>query len=109
MHYHFPTNVAAQLPDLKRLSIHCRIILPQVVILSFPALMNINLMVFKDTVLILTYGYYELLGAANASVNTQEWSSFAMEMFLVVYLVFLGSGMLISSVGRRIEESLRRV
>lgn len=100
---------AAQSLGLKRLSIHCRIILPQVVILSFPALMNINLMVFKDTVLILTYGYYELLGAANASVNTQEWSSFAIEMFLVVYLVFLCSGMLISSVGRRIEESLRRV
>ncbi|MET3660054.1 ABC transporter permease subunit [Aquamicrobium ahrensii] len=100
---------AAQSLGLRRFSIHCRIILPQVVILSFPALMNINLMVFKDTVLILTYGYYELLGAANASVNTQEWSSFAMEMFLVVYLVFLGAGMLISVVGRRIEESRQRV
>jgi Na+/H+-translocating membrane pyrophosphatase len=31
-----------------------------------------------------------------------------MEMFLVVYLVFLFSGVLISAVGRRIEESLRR-
>ena len=30
-------------------------------------------------------------------------------VFLVVYVVFLCSGMLISSVGRRIEESLRRV
>ena len=75
---------------------------------SFPALMNINLMVFKDTVLILTFGFYELLGAANASINTQEWSSFALEMFLVVYLVFFVAGTLISRVGRRIEQSLRR-
>jgi ABC-type amino acid transport system permease subunit len=65
-------------------------------------------MVFKDTVLILTFGYYELLGTANASINTQEWSSFAMEMFLLVYLVFFVSGMLISLVGRRIEKSLLR-
>jgi len=49
-----------------------------------------------------------LLGTANASINTQEWSSFAMEMFLLVYLVFFVSGMLISLVGRRIEKSLLR-
>jgi ABC-type amino acid transport system permease subunit len=31
-----------------------------------------------------------------------------MEMFLLVYLVFFVSGMLISLVGRRIEKSLLR-
>lgn len=97
---------AAQSLGLKWLSVYGRIVLPQVVVKSFPALMNINLMVFKDTVLVLTFGYYELLGAANASINTQEWSSFAIEMFLLVYLVFFVSGTLISEVGRRIERSL---
>lgn len=100
---------AAQSLGLKSPSVYGRIVLPQVIIKSFAALMNINLMVFKDTVLVLTFGYYELLGAANASINTQEWSSFAIEMFLLVYLAFLVSGMLISSVGRQIERSLVRI
>ncbi len=99
---------AAQSLGLKWPNIHARIVLPQIVIRSFPALMNINLMVFKDTVLILTFGYYELLGAANASINTQEWSSFAMEMFLLVYLVFFAFGMMISFVGSRIEQNMLR-
>jgi amine acid ABC transporter, permease protein, 3-TM region, His/Glu/Gln/Arg/opine family len=100
---------AAQSLGLKWMNVYGRIVLPQVVIKSFPALMNINLMVFKDTVLVLTFGYYELLGAAHASINTQEWSSFAIEMFLFVYLVFFVSGTLISGVGRRIEQSLVRI
>lgn len=106
--FHAGQIEAAQSLGLKWAKIHGRIILPQVVTRSLPALMNVNLMVFKDTVLILTFGYYELLGTANASINTQEWSSFAMEMFLLVYLVFFVSGMLISLVGRRIEKSLLR-
>lgn len=99
---------AAQSLGLKRGTIHTVVILPQVITLSFPALMNLNLMVFKDTVLILTFGYYELLGAANASINTQEWSSFAMEMFFFVYIIFFLSGALISKCGSVVELELRR-
>jgi len=98
---------AASSLALRPWRIHTVIVLPQIVTLSFPAMMNINLMVFKDTVLTLTFGYYELLGTANASINTQEWSSFAIEMFLIVYVLFFVSGLVISAVGEKIEQNRR--
>ncbi len=91
---------------MKSPTVYLEVILPQVVALSFPALMNISLMVFKDTVLILAFGYYELLGAANASINTQEWNGFAPEMFIFVYAVFWSSCSLISRAGRAVERNL---
>lgn len=97
---------AARSLGLKRLSIYTRVILPQVVALSFPALMNVNLMVVKDTVLILALGYYELLGAGNALLNTSEWRSYVLEMFIVIYLIFWLVCWLIAYAGRAVEGSL---
>jgi general L-amino acid transport system permease protein len=97
---------AAQSLGLKGARVYGEVVLPQVIALSFPALMNITLMVFKDTVLILAFGYYELLGAANASINTQEWSGFAVEMFIFIYIVFFISCSMISYVGRVVEQGL---
>ncbi len=97
---------AAHALGLKGIRVYGEVVLPQIIALSFPALMNITLMVFKDTVLILAFGYYELLGAANASINTQEWSTFAIEMFVFVYVVFFVSCSLISHAGRVVERGL---
>ncbi|TIS68560.1 ABC transporter permease subunit [Mesorhizobium sp.] len=97
---------AARSLGMKRLTIFARVILPQVVALSFPALMNVNLMVVKDTVLILALGYYELLGAGNAVLNTAEWRSYVLEMFVVIYLVFWLVCWLISYAGRAVEANL---
>ncbi|WP_448955255.1 amino acid ABC transporter permease [Labrys neptuniae] len=97
---------AAQSLGMKRFTLYFEIILPQVVALSFPAVMNVSLMVFKDTVLILALGYYELLGAANASINTQEWRGFAIEMFVFIYIVFWLCCSLVSRAGRAVENSL---
>jgi general L-amino acid transport system permease protein len=91
---------------MKRVTVYTEIILPQVIVLSFPALMNVSLMVFKDTVLVLALGYYELLGAANASINSQEWRGFAVEMFVFVYLIFWFACSLISRAGRAVEGDL---
>lgn len=97
---------AAQSLGMKRFTSYAEIVLPQVIALSFPALMNVSLMVFKDTVLVLALGYYEVLGAANASINTQEWRGFAVEMFVVVYLIFWGACSLIARAGSAVEGSL---
>ena len=97
---------AAHSLGLKTRTIYLQIVVPQAVSISFPSLMNVNLMVYRDTVLVLALGYYELLGAANASLGSHEWRGFAIEAFIFVYLVFLVSCSLIAWAGQTIEQNL---
>lgn len=83
-----------------------RVVLPQAVRVSIPALVNIFLAFFKDTSLVGAIGLFDLLGTAKAVVVDPQWVGFGVEVYLFVaalYFVFCSA---LSRYSLRLERQL---
>lgn len=82
------------------------IVLPQALRITLPATVNLLVVAFKDTSLVVVVGLFDLVASANASVANDAWSPFFSEMYLFVAGVFLIATGAISYAGGRIERKL---
>ena len=64
------------------------IILPQALRLVIPPLVNTFIGFFKDTSLVLIIGIFDLLTAGKTAIIEPQWQPFAVEVYLVVGLIY---------------------
>ena len=68
-----------------------RVILPQVLAMVLPALVNVFIAFFKATSIVVVVGIFDLMTAAKRAVADPQWQGFGTEIYLVVgaiYFVF---------------------
>ena len=83
-----------------------KIILPQVLRLTIPSLVNIFISAFKDTSLVVIISMHDLLGTTNAAIIDPEWLGIYVEAYVftaMIYFIFCGG---ISWYSQRLERHL---
>ena len=71
-----------------------RIVLPQVFRHALPGTINMVVVTFKETAIIIIIGFFEILASANAAFGTAEWAPYYIEVYVFVgaiYWVFIFS------------------
>ena len=84
-----------------------RIILPQVLRLTIPSLVNIFISAFKDTSLVVIISMHDLLGTTNAAIIDPEWLGIYVEAYVftaMIYFLFCGG---ISWYSQSLERHLK--
>lgn len=79
---------------LTYLQILSRIILPQVFRHALPSTINMVVVTFKETAIVIIIGFFDILASANAAFGTGEWSPYYMEVYAFVagiYWLFIFS------------------
>jgi general L-amino acid transport system permease protein len=81
-----------------------RVVMPQAWRVALPSLTSHSIGVLKDTALISVVGLHELQGSLGLSLNGDaDWRPFFLEAYLAVGAIYLGMGMAVSALGRRLE------
>lgn len=86
---------------------NCFIVLPQVLRVCIPGIVNNFIALFKDTTLVLIIGIYDFLGIVQAATTSPLWLGTALEAYLfcgTVYWIFCFS---MSFYSRYLERKLR--
>ena len=73
------------------------IILPQVFRHALPATINMVVVTFKETAVVIIIGFFDLLASASAAFGTGEWVAYYMETYLFVAFIYWA---FITSLGR---------
>lgn len=71
-----------------------RIILPQVFRYALPSTINMIVITFKETAIVIIIGFFEILASTNAAYGTGEWTAYYKEALLFaagIYWIFLFS------------------
>lgn len=79
---------------LSYLHILSNIILPQVFRNALPSTINMVVITFKETAIVIIIGFFEILASANAAYGTGEWTPYYLEVLAFVaaiYWIFLFS------------------
>ena len=64
------------------------IVMPQVLKISIPGIVNTFIGLFKDTTLVLIIGMFDLLGMGKAALTNLNWAGLHREMYLFVAVAF---------------------
>jgi general L-amino acid transport system permease protein len=86
-----------------------RIVLPQALRVSIPALVNTFIAFFKDTSLVMVIGLFDLLGAAKAVIVDAKWVGFGVEVYLFVAILYFAFCFGVSQYSQRLERALMRL
>ncbi len=73
------------------------IILPQVFRHALPATINMVVVTFKETAVVIIIGFFDLLASASAAFGTGDWVAYYMETYLFVAFIYWA---FITSLGR---------
>ncbi|MEX0301878.1 MAG: amino acid ABC transporter permease, partial [Leisingera sp.] len=73
---------------LSRLQVLGRIVLPQVFRHSLPGTINMVVVTFKETAIVIIIGFFDILASANAAFGTGEWAPYYMEVYAFVGLIY---------------------
>ena len=65
-----------------------RIVLPQVFRHSLPGTINMVVVTFKETAIVIIIGFFEILASANAAFGTAEWAPYYIEVYVFVGLIY---------------------
>ena len=65
-----------------------RIVLPQVFRHALPGTINMVVVTFKETAIVIIIGFFEILASANAAFGTGEWSPYYIEVYVFVGLIY---------------------
>ncbi|MGX9417757.1 amino acid ABC transporter permease [Vibrio sp. WJH972] len=65
-----------------------RIILPQVFRHALPSTINMVVVTFKETAIVIIIGFFDVLASANAAVGTAEWAPYYMEVYVFVGFIY---------------------
>lgn len=64
------------------------IVMPQVLKISIPGIVNTFIGLFKDSTLVLIIGMFDLLGMGKAALTNLNWAGLHREMYLFVAVIF---------------------
>ncbi len=64
------------------------IILPQVFRHSLPGTINMVVVTFKETAIVIIIGFFDVLASANAAFGTGEWTPYFLEVYAFVALIY---------------------
>jgi polar amino acid transport system permease protein len=95
---------AARAVGLRRPLVWRLVILPQVIRVVLPTLVNMTISIFKGTTIISILSVGELLQVVNRISN---YTFKAVEIFTFAALVYLFVGLLLDAIARRIERRLK--
>jgi len=73
---------------LTYLQILGRIVLPQVFRNALPATINMVVVTFKETAIVIIIGFFDILASANAAFGTGEWVHYYMEVYVFVAAIY---------------------
>jgi len=96
----------AQALGLKPFQTIALIVLPQAIRFTIPATVNLVVVAFKDTSLVVIVGLFDFLASANTAIASDAWAPFFGEIYLLVGLVFLLITNGITWLGRFAERRL---
>jgi len=65
-----------------------RIVLPQVFRHALPGTINMVVVTFKETAIVIIIGFFDVLASANAAFGTAEWAPYYMEVYAFVALIY---------------------
>lgn len=71
-----------------------RIVLPQVFRHALPSTINMVVVTFKETAIVIIIGFFDILASANAAFGTVEWAPYYLEVYAFVgaiYWIFIFS------------------
>ncbi|MEM9221207.1 MAG: amino acid ABC transporter permease [Pseudomonadota bacterium] len=71
-----------------------RIVLPQVFRHALPATINMVVVTFKETAIVIIIGFFDILASANAAFGTGQWAPYYIEVYAFVgaiYWIFIFS------------------
>ncbi len=84
------------------------IILPQVLRLVIPGIVNTFIALFKDTTLVLIIGLFDLLGIVQQAFADPNWLGYSVEGYLFAGLVFWAFCFAMSRYSQALERELHR-
>ncbi|MEM9438942.1 MAG: amino acid ABC transporter permease [Pseudomonadota bacterium] len=64
------------------------IVLPQVFRHALPATINMVVVTFKETAIVIIIGFFDVLASANAAFGTGEWAPYYLEVYAFVGLIY---------------------
>ncbi len=64
------------------------IILPQVFRHALPGTINMVVVTFKETAIVIIIGFFDVLASANAAFGTGEWAPYFLEVYAFVGLIY---------------------
>jgi general L-amino acid transport system permease protein len=95
---------AAAALGLKKWQVIALVILPQALKISLPAMINLVVMAFKDTSVLVIVGLFELTASGNIAYQSGEWSSYYTEVFVFVALIYFAFAYSLSRYGAFLEK-----
>lgn len=84
------------------------IILPQVFRHSLPATINMVVVTFKETAVVIIIGFFDLLASASAAFGTGEWVAYYMETYLFVAFIYWAFITSLSRYGEYLKDRMRQ-
>ncbi|MEM1049247.1 MAG: amino acid ABC transporter permease [Pseudomonadota bacterium] len=91
---------------MSTLQILSKIVLPQVFRHALPSTINMVVVTFKETAIVIIIGFFDILASANAAFGTGEWAPYYMEVYVFVGLIYW---LFIFSLGQYGEYLKRRM
>ncbi|MEM6940825.1 MAG: amino acid ABC transporter permease [Pseudomonadota bacterium] len=73
---------------LKPIHVLSRIVLPQVFRHSLPSTINMVVVTFKETALVIIIGFFDLLASATAAFGTGQWAPYYFEVYVFVGIIY---------------------
>lgn len=65
-----------------------RIVLPQVFRHALPSTVNMVVVTFKETAIVIIIGFFDILASANAAFGTAQWAPYYMETYVFVGFIY---------------------
>jgi general L-amino acid transport system permease protein len=99
---------AARALGLRSWQVMLFIILPQALRLTLPASVNLFVVAFKDTSMVVIVGLFDFVASANTTFSKDGWQPFFREIYILIALVYLLATGVIARLGSTFEKRLFR-
>lgn len=83
------------------------IIMPQVFRHSLPGTINMVVITFKETAIVIIIGFFDVLASANAAFGSGEWAPYYMEVYAFVALIYWSFIFSLSQYGAYLKKRMR--
>ncbi|MEP0072416.1 MAG: amino acid ABC transporter permease [Marinomonas sp.] len=83
------------------------IIMPQVFRHSLPGTINMVVITFKETAIVIIIGFFDVLASANAAFGSGEWAPYYMEVYVFVALIYWSFIFSLSQYGAYLKKRMR--
>ncbi len=85
-----------------------RIVLPQVFHHALPSTINMVVITFKETAIVIIIGFFDLLASANAAFGTGEWAPYYLEVYAFIGLIYWAFIFSLSQYGEYLKSRMER-